>query len=178
MAEERSIRTSPGKDAIPFGPRLVGTDMFRSVFDDGMALVEETADYLDGDGRKDSLRLTRAGAMAYASESMRLTTRLMQVASWLLLQRAVNNGEISDEQARAEQDKVRLSTLATAMHGPGWDGLPERLRALITRSLRLQERVKHLDGVLASGGDGSSAAGNPVLDQIGRIAAAFAGRAR
>lgn len=174
MAEERSIRTSPGQDAVPLGPRLVGTDMFRTVFDTGMALVEETADYLDGDGRKDSLRLTRTGAMAYASESMRLTTRLMQVASWLLLQRAVNNGEISNEQARAEKNKVRLSALASATHGPGWDGLPERLRSLIVRSLELQERVERLDG--AFGGDGPPAAGNPVREQIGRIAAAFGTR--
>jgi regulator of CtrA degradation len=174
MAEERSIRTSPGQDAVPLGPRLVGTDMFRTIFDEGMALVEETADYLDGAGRKDSLRLTRAGAMAYASESMRLTTRLMQVASWLLLQRAVNNGEISQEQARAEKDKVRLSALATATHGPGWDGLPERLRSLITRSLQLQERVQRLDGSFRI--EARPAAGNPVLDQIGRIAAAFGTR--
>lgn len=174
MAEERSIRTGPGQDAVPLGPRLVGTDMFRTVFDAGMALVEETADYLDGDGRRDSLRLTRTGAMAYASESMRLTTRLMQVASWLLLQRAVNNGEISDEQARAEKNKVRLSALASATHGPGWDGLPERLRSLIVRSLQLQERVQRLDG--AFGSDGPPAAGNPVREQISRIAAAFGTR--
>ncbi len=151
--------------------------MFRSIFDDGMSLVEETADYLDGDGRKDSLRLTRAGAMAYASESMRLTTRLMQVASWLLLQRAVNNGEISDEQARAEQDKVRLTAFATAMQGPGWDGLPERLQLLITRSLTLQERVQRLDGAFVAEGDGAPATDNPVREQLGRIEAAFA-RAR
>jgi len=173
MAEER-IRTSLGQEPVPFGPRLVGTDMFRAVFDDGMNLVEETADYLDGGGRKDSLRLSRAGAMAYASESMRLTTRLMQIASWLLLQRAVNNGEISDVQARAEKDKVKLRALSTATHGAGWDGLPERLRVLITRSLRLHERVQWLDG--AFGADGPPVVGNPVRDQIGRIAAAFAAR--
>ena len=34
---------------------------------------------------------------------MRLTTRLMQLASWLLLQRAVNEGEITAENARTEK---------------------------------------------------------------------------
>ena len=175
MAEERSIRTSPGQAPISLGPRLVGTGRFGSIFDEGMALVEETADYLDGDGRKDSLRLTRAGALAYASESMRLTTRLMQTASWLLLQRAVNNGELSDEQARAEKDKVRLSALSTATHGPGWEGLPERLRSLVARSLDLQDRVRRLDG--AFGAEGPPPSGNPVREQIDRIAAAFRTRA-
>ena len=43
-------------------------------------LVEETAAYLDGDRRQQSKALGRAAALAYATESMRLTTRLMQLA--------------------------------------------------------------------------------------------------
>ena len=41
-------------------------------------------------------------ALGYAAESMRLTTRLMQVASWLLVQRAVREGEMPPEAACAE----------------------------------------------------------------------------
>ena len=71
----------------------------------------------------------RAGAsLAYATESMRLTTRLMQLASWLLLQRAVNEGEMTADQANSEKSKVKLGGLASATGGPGWDDLPERLR--------------------------------------------------
>ena len=47
----------------------------------------------DGPGRQESKKLSRNGALAYATESMRLTTRLMQLASWLLLHRAVKEGE-------------------------------------------------------------------------------------
>lgn len=142
------------------------------MFREGMALVEETADYLDGDGRTDSQRLSRAGSLAYATESMRLTTRLMQVASWLLLQRAVNNGEMSAQQASLEKAKVKLSGLATATEGPGWDGLPEHLRQLIGRSMRLQERIRRLEGAM-NPGEVSPAADNPVARQIGQIARAF-----
>ena len=39
---------------------------------------------------------------------MRLTTRLMQIASWLLVQRAVAEGEITADQAQAEKNRVRL----------------------------------------------------------------------
>jgi regulator of CtrA degradation len=170
MAEE-SLRQGVEREPVLFAPILAGSDMFRLLFKEGMSLVEETADYLDGDGRGDSRRLTRAGSLAYATESMRLTTRLMQLASWLLLQRAVNDGELTDEQARAEKNKVKLAGLATATQGAGWDALPERLRSLISRSLRLQERIRRLDG--AHGPDGPPAVGNPVLDQIGRIATAF-----
>jgi regulator of CtrA degradation len=146
--------------------------MFRVLFREGMALVEETASYLDGDGRAESRRLSRAGSLAYATESMRLTTRLMQLASWLLLQRAVNDGEMSIEQASIEKAKVRLTGFASATEGSGWDDLPERLRDLIERSTKLQDRIRRLDGAIdrteiVAGGD------NPVGRQIGRIADAF-----
>ncbi len=49
--------------------------------------------------------------------------------------------------------------------------LPERLGGLIGRSLRLQERIRRLDG--AFGPDGPPEIGNPVREQMARIAAAF-----
>ena len=118
------------------------------MFREGMALVEETASYLDGEGRRESHYLTRAGSLAYATESMRHTTRLMQLASWLLLQRAVNEGDLTNEQASHERTKVKLGGLSTATEGPTWEDLPQRLRQLIGRSLRLQERVIRLDEAL------------------------------
>src|SRR5678809_807246 len=65
------------------------SELFERTFQEGMELVEQTATYLDGEGRQESKLLSRNAALAYAAESMRLTTRLMQVASWLLVQRAV-----------------------------------------------------------------------------------------
>ena len=56
-------------------------------------MVEDSAAYLDGPGREDSKGLARHVALAYAGESMRLTTRLMQVASWLLVQKAIADEE-------------------------------------------------------------------------------------
>ena len=86
--------------------RFVSSGPFARLFEDGMILVEETASYLDGSGRADSKDLPRGIALAYAGESMRLTTRLMQVASWLLVHRAIEEGEISAHEARNE--KYRL----------------------------------------------------------------------
>src|SRR5690242_19168619 len=94
---------------VSFGARLASSSSFSGMFRDGMKLVEETASYLDGPGRKESKKLDRAAALSYATESMRLTTRLMQLASWLLLHRAVNEGEMSLIQASQEKTKVKLS---------------------------------------------------------------------
>jgi regulator of CtrA degradation len=126
-------------DPVSFADRLVGSNAFHDLFEHGMQLVETTAEYLDKEGREEAKDLPRAGAMAYATESMRLTTRLMQLASWLLLQRAVHEGEMTLEQAAEEKAKVRIHGLSSPTQGPGWDELPSTLRELVDASLDLQD---------------------------------------
>src|ERR1700759_2462230 len=82
--------------------------MFDKTFDEGMALVEEPARYLDGRGREEARVLPRKAAMLYAGESMRVTTRLMQAASWLLVQRAVRDGDM--DRSNALNDRYRLGS--------------------------------------------------------------------
>src|ERR1700744_1534555 len=108
--------------------------MFDRTFDDGMALVEETARYLDGKGREDSRALPRKTAMLYAGESMRVTTRLMQAASWLLVQRAVHDGDM--EADIASQDRYRLGSkeICLGRSNDAVDGLPLMLQDLLERS--------------------------------------------
>jgi regulator of CtrA degradation len=135
--------------AIPFIHRLTASPAFGDLFREGMALVEEAAAYLDGPGRAESQALSRTAALAYATESMRLTTRLMQVASWLLLQRAVNEGELTPNQALTERHRVKLARQDLACAAEIFEQLPATLRALSRRSLRMQERIIHLDRSLA-----------------------------
>jgi regulator of CtrA degradation len=150
--------------AVWFGARLAGSQAFADLFRDGMALVEETAAYLDGPGRQESKKLSRNGALAYATESMRLTTRLMQLASWLLLHRAVKEGEVSLAKVKlsgvdhADEQNIKL--------------LPERLRALIQRSKALQSAVRRLDTTIHSS-PARADRGNPVERQLGLLRAAF-----
>jgi regulator of CtrA degradation len=134
--------------AVSFADRLASSESFRSLFREGMALVEETAAYLDGSGREEAKKLSRLAALAYATESMRLTTRLMQIASWLLLQRAVNDGELTQSEAATEKRKVRLSEQVVSTGPDVYAKLPPRLTGIIERSLRLQSRIFHLDRVI------------------------------
>ena len=94
---------------VQFSERLTNSAAFGVLFREGMDLVEETAAYLDGDGRTEAKALERSVSLTYATESMRLTTRLMQLASWLLLHRAVKEGEMTLTQANREKTKVKLS---------------------------------------------------------------------
>lgn len=167
---------SHGEDPVSFADRLVGSNAFHDLFEHGMQLVETTAEYLDQEGREEAKDLPRAGAMAYATESMRLTTRLMQLASWLLLQRAVHEGEMTLEQAAQEKAKVRIHGLSSPTQGPGWDELPTTLRELVQASLDLQARVQRLDGIFYQRGDQrpeEEPAMNPVAAQMARLSDAF-----
>jgi len=148
-----------------------GPEGFRDLFREGMALVEEAAAYLDGPGRADVRALSRGGSLAYASESMRLTTRLMQLASWLLLQRAVTEGELSADQAAQEKAKVRLDERDQPSRARA--DLPEALLGLIDRAVRLQDRIRHLDRAIY-GGAIEGAGHSPIADQLNRLETAFA----
>jgi regulator of CtrA degradation len=136
--------------AIHLIHRLTASPAFNDLFREGMALVEEAAAYLDGRGRTESKALPRPVALAYATESMRLTTRLMQVASWLLVRRAVNEGELTPGQALTERHRVKLARQDLGCPPDIFELLPPALRSLSRRSLRIQERVIHLDQALAA----------------------------
>jgi regulator of CtrA degradation len=166
---------APRQGTISFVQRLATSEGFKTLFKEGMALVEESASYLDGAGRDDARQLRRAAAMAYASESMRLTTRLMQLASWLLLQRAVNEGEMTPVQAASEKHRVRLARQDIGCSPDMFDELPLRLRALTSKSMRLQARIAHLDQSLSAARTHEFAsAPSPIASQVERLRMAFA----
>ena len=159
---------------IDFLAKFTDSDQFEKTFKEGMGLVEETANYLDGDGRIDARVLDRVGAVAYATESMRLTTRLMQMASWLLLQRAIGSGELNTQEASREKHRINLAEIGRGHDLKGGEQLPEGLKTLVDRSLRLLERIKTLDSMLNRAQPANSdEATSPVNAQINMLKRAF-----
>jgi regulator of CtrA degradation len=161
-----------GEGLIDFLARFTASDQFAGIFKEGMGLVEETANYLDGPGRQDARILDRTGAIAYATESMRLTTRLMQLASWLLLQRAVSAGEISFQDASREKHRINLSEIGAGHTLTGYDQIPLALKDLVDRSLRLHERILKLDEMVSARAE-TAPQPSPVSHQMDRLAAVF-----
>ena len=149
------------------------SELFDRTFREGMDLVEQTAAYLDGAGRQDSKLLSRSAALAYAAESMRLTTRLMQVASWLLVQRAVREGDMAPEAAQDASYRLAAETADPERPGPA-EPLPASLAELLGRSERLFERVRHLDARMYAD-ESAEEPPHPVLSQHERLKDAFGG---
>ena len=137
--------TETRDNTVSFARRLASSQQFRMLFEDGMKLVEEVAAYLDGPGRGQSKALARPLALAYAAESMRLTTRLMQIASWLLVQKAVNDGEIIDDEAARGRQRLTTASQGIASQASQFAQLPEELQEFTAQSLRIHARIVHLD---------------------------------
>ncbi|MDX2289907.1 MAG: DUF1465 family protein [Hyphomicrobiaceae bacterium] len=169
---------------VSFGQHFQASEHFDELFREGMQLVERTAAYLDGQGRRDSRGLAPGMTSLYAAESMRLTTRLLDLASWLLIQRSLKAGEITEAQARVKRQRVKLKALGRPSHVKGFDDLPMGLRELIVESFALHDRIVRLDRAM-TGGAGpaghemsamvAASGGNPVGEQMTLLKAAFGG---
>jgi regulator of CtrA degradation len=160
--------------AIDFLVKFTGSENFEKTFKEGMGLVEETANYLDSEGRVDARVLDRTGAIAYATESMRLTTRLMQMASWLLLQRAIAAGELNASDMQREKHRINLGEIGRGHTLKGAETLPDGLVALVERSLRLLERIKTLDSMIsATKAETLEVVTSPISQQMNMLKRAF-----
>jgi regulator of CtrA degradation len=169
---ESDIVFRDAAEAVDFGGSFVSSEAFKTLFREGMALVESTAAYLDGAGREESRLLARQAALAYASESMRLTTRLMQIASWLLVQRAVAEGEITPGEALQEKTRVRLQRQEPVSPRVVAE-LPLPLQDLIGQSLRLHARILHLDALVCEASARPEPRVSPVTAQQDLLRSAF-----
>jgi regulator of CtrA degradation len=173
------LKNQTVSEAAPWRAAVIrdfaASEMFARTFEEGMELVEETAAYLDGGGRQDSKLLSRTAALAYASESMRLTTRLMQIASWLLVQRAVREGDMSPDAACEDRYRLGAETVCLAEPTVDLDELPVALVELLDRSARLYDRVRHLDKRMYVEAANEEQAPSPVLAQYDRLKSAFGG---
>lgn len=144
-----------------------------------MALVERTAAYLDGPGRKEAKALTGGAGVLYATESMRLTTRLLDLASWLLIRRALKEGEIGEDEAARKRRRIKLQAFGRPSHVKDYMSLPEGLRQLIEESFAMHDRIIQLDRAMSSARDPDMAPdrpANPVAQQMGLLERAFASK--
>ena len=146
------------------------TGKFHELFENGMELVEEAVTFLDHDGKEISKNLEPKIKTIYDAQSMNLTTKLMQVASWLILQRAVVEGEMTIEQAKKEKQNIKLKKLNPTPDKKILKQLPPILIELTEKTNKLQERLKRLDLEII---EEQNQQKNPVREQRNLLKTAF-----
>jgi len=172
MKSSNAVENRSSGALLSFRDKFTTSRQFAVLYREGMDLVEETADYLDRTGRLESKRLQPPASLAYTSESIKLTTRLTQLASWLLVRRAISVGEITAAEAHTHRHKVALVP-QSSLRPEGFDDLPESFKRLISESHRLYGRVLRLDRLLNESYSAIGDNASPISPHIERIRLAF-----
>jgi regulator of CtrA degradation len=121
------------------------TAFFGKTYSEAVGLLVEARNYLAYREPVDRARLLPVDRLRLCRETTRLTARLTQIMAWLIAQRAVHAGEMS--QAAALGDQGALAELAVCMDAAEAEGddMPRPLADLLARSQRLYVRVARLD---------------------------------
>lgn len=135
-------------------------------YHDALALVSETVNYLEGRGIMDRDAMDPAARNIFAAESMRLTTRLMQVVSWFLVQRAVQTGELTKAQAQEPARQLGAVQVCLGEAIEGAEFLPDRMKELLDRSRNVFEQVWRVEVMMKEESDTLK---NPVHDLLNKL---------
>ena len=121
----------------PITPKVV-----EGLYAEAMVLANDARTYFDHEGKADRNKLDPMGRIAFACESLKVTTRLMHVVSWLLVRKAVYAGELTQKEAEAPEQRLGQ---AVSSDNKQIATLPLRARSIIEASQDLYERVRRLD---------------------------------
>jgi regulator of CtrA degradation len=119
-------------------------------YDEALGLMIEARNYMAYVEPVESRRLPSAPRLRMSCESMRLTCRLTQVMAWLMTQRAVEEGELTPEEALEERRRLDAAQVCLDDRGSGDGELPTGLRSLLDRSHRLYVRVSRIEEMMLS----------------------------
>ncbi len=119
-------------------------DLLAPLLEEALEIARETRDLLGGEGLQGSDPGSLLAELERAVQTGRIATRVSACMAWLLARRAVGAGELTPEQARA--DDWRLLRL----EGSFWEEEPPlgeagELGRLAARAERLYARVRRLD---------------------------------
>lgn len=156
-----------------FGMGFVRSEAFSALFHEGMDLIEEAAAYLEGRGAIESAPLEPELTLVYTHESVQLTSRLMQIASWLLVQRELADGSVTMQETLAER-RCLHTPIPNQTPPVLFDALPQAFRDLVGLTSRLHTRIQHLETLLLEADGVAPETGNPVAEQRWLIERAFA----
>lgn len=134
-----------------------------SLYTEAMVLADEARSYFDQGGIADREALSPLMRVTLSCESLRVTTRLMHVLSWLLTQRAIDAGQMSAVDPLPVEDWDGLEEQTSSLKG-----MPAAAIALIEASQDLCGRVARLDNEAEA-----IALQSPALGLLSRLQQAF-----
>lgn len=148
------------------GALTLGNKLVEQLYTEAMVLADEARAYFDAATAEDRRDLPPSIQVGVACESLKLTTRLMQVIAWLMTQRAIAAGEIA---ADAADVASRQPGEAAESDPEVVARMPPRAQALVAQSLDLYARTLRL----AAGQEREEPAHSPARSLLQRLQRAF-----
>ncbi len=122
-------------------PVALRRSVIESLYTEAMLLADEVRAYFESSGLEQRQTLDPLLRIGFSCESLKTTTRLMHIIAWLLTQRAINAGEITEAEARAHD---RMLDEAVPSDAGICASLPDQARLLIVSSEQLYKRTLRL----------------------------------
>ncbi len=123
---------------IEMTPKLLG-----SLYTEAMVLADEARSYFDRD--RVNSEISAELGVAFSCESLRVTTRIMHSIAWLLGQKALHAGEISQVDANSD---IYVLGYAPASDTYFRDQFPDEAQEIIAASEDLYYRLHRISGGL------------------------------
>ncbi|MBF0561054.1 MAG: DUF1465 family protein [Alphaproteobacteria bacterium] len=129
-------------------PLPAASPFFDKTYKETMSLLVEARNYVAFVEWRERQKLPIPGQLILSCESLRITSRLTQVMAWLLLQRAVQNGELSLEEACGDEHRLGGDRVCLESNPAADKALPDGIRSLLDRSRSLYCRVRRLEEMI------------------------------
>lgn len=126
---------------------LIRGKLVESLYAESMLLADEARAYFETHPERAPGEIDAVTRIGMSCEWLKTTTRLMHVIAWLLTQRAVNVGELTEAQARLHD---RMLGEAIVSDPAVCRSLPDEARLLIAASEQLFARALRLQEALAA----------------------------
>jgi regulator of CtrA degradation len=114
-------------------------------YDEAFSLLVFSRDYFAVHGKTDKLLLPKDQQLIYTLTLSTITTQLTSVMSWLLLCKAVENGEISSQQMHEDDFSMPVFAPSLDCNDSCFAILTQTAQELLQKSHGLYTRVKRME---------------------------------
>ncbi len=119
--------------------------MLEKAYQEAITITIDVANYLEKDKKIIANLKDKKLTIIHASESLRMSSCLMQSIAWFMVQMAVNKGEISKEEASKKDSRLGGKEICLGVSHHKISFFSEEFQSLVKRTQVFYERVERLD---------------------------------
>jgi regulator of CtrA degradation len=119
--------------------------LLNQTLQEAQILLQATHEYIKWQAPIDVEDMGPRNTFRVSCEAMRVTIRMTQVITWLMLQKSILSGEVTKEEVLSEAYRVLRGKTCTESHTEEDLTIPSRLRELLLESRIFYFRILRLD---------------------------------